>query len=102
MRHSFIPMQSIIKIFIAGSEGGNAFPFGNRVQIFGYRRKIMKENQFFAMMSRMKYINRWGLMRNTYNENICEHSLQVAMIAHALGVIGNTYLIRISIQTVLP
>ena len=51
----------------------------------------MKENQFFAMMSRMKYINRWGLMRNTYNENICEHSLQVAMIAHALGVIGNTY-----------
>lgn len=51
----------------------------------------MKDNQFFAMMSRMKYINRWGLMRNTYNENICEHSLDVAMIAHALGVISNTY-----------
>ena len=53
----------------------------------------MKENQFFAMMSRMKYINRWGLMRNTYNENICEHSLQVAMIAHALGVIDSTEII---------
>lgn len=51
----------------------------------------MKDNQFFAMMSRMKYINRWGLMRNTNNENICEHSLDVAMIAHALGVINNTY-----------
>lgn len=51
----------------------------------------MKDNQFFAMMSRMKYINRWGLMRNTNNENICEHSLDVAMIAHALGVISNTY-----------
>ncbi len=51
----------------------------------------MKENQFFAMMSRMKYINRWGLMRNTSSENICEHSLEVAMIAHALGVINNIY-----------
>lgn len=51
----------------------------------------MKDNQFFAMMSRMKYVNRWGLMRNTKNENICEHSLDVAMIAHALGVINNVY-----------
>ena len=51
----------------------------------------MKDNHFFAMMSRMKYINRWGLMRNTTKENICEHSLEVAMIAHALGVISNLY-----------
>lgn len=51
----------------------------------------MKENQFFAIMSRMKYINRWGLMRNTKIENICEHSLDVAMIAHALGIINNVY-----------
>lgn len=51
----------------------------------------MKDNHFFAMMSRMKYINRWGLMRNTVKENICEHSLDVAMIAHALGVINNVY-----------
>ena len=51
----------------------------------------MKENQFFAIMARMKYINRWGLMRNTRTENICEHSMDVAMIAHALGVINNVY-----------
>lgn len=51
----------------------------------------MKENYFYAMLSRMKYINRWGLMRNTICENINEHSLDVAFIAHALGVIHNTY-----------
>ena len=46
-------------------------------------------SHFFAMMSRMKYINRWGLMNNTKNENISEHSLQVAMLAHALVNISN-------------
>lgn len=46
-------------------------------------------NGFFAMLSRMKYINRWGLMRNTRSENICEHSLEVALVAHALATIGN-------------
>ena len=45
---------------------------------------------FFAMMSRMKYIERWALMRNSKQENLCEHSLQVSMIAHALAVISNT------------
>lgn len=50
----------------------------------------MSSNSFFAMISRMKYINRWGLMRNTRNENIAEHSLEVAIIAHAMAVIGNT------------
>ena len=49
----------------------------------------MHENQFFAMLSRMKYINRWGLMRNVRSENISEHSLDVAFIAHALGIIKN-------------
>lgn len=44
---------------------------------------------FFAMLSRMKYINRWGLMRNTRSENICEHSLETALVAHALAIIGN-------------
>ena len=47
------------------------------------------ENQFFSMLSRMKYIDRWALMRNTSKENISEHSLQVAFFAHALGVIKN-------------
>lgn len=49
----------------------------------------MKENHFYAMLSRLKYINRWGLMRNTRNENLCEHSLEVAFVAHALGIINN-------------
>ena len=44
---------------------------------------------FFAMLSRMKYINRWGLMRNTRSENICEHSLETALLAHALATLGN-------------
>ena len=49
----------------------------------------MKSSNFFAMMSRMKYIDRWALMRNSYTENISEHSLEVSMLAHALCVIGN-------------
>lgn len=44
---------------------------------------------FFAMFSRMKYIDRWALMRNTRKENLSEHSLEVAAIAHALAVISN-------------
>ncbi|MBR5969634.1 MAG: 5'-deoxynucleotidase [Lachnospiraceae bacterium] len=46
-------------------------------------------NNFFAIVSRMKYIERWALMRNSRPENLSEHSLEVAMIAHALCVIGN-------------
>ena len=45
---------------------------------------------FYAMLSRMKYINRWGLMRNTQTENLCEHSWDTAVIAHALAVLRNT------------
>ena len=48
-------------------------------------------SHFFAMLSRMKYINRWGLMRNTRSENLSEHSLETAITAHALAVIGNKY-----------
>ena len=46
---------------------------------------------FFAFLSRMRYISRWGLMRSTVPENIQEHSLDVAIIAHALALIRNTY-----------
>lgn len=46
-------------------------------------------SHFFSYMARMKYIKRWGLMRNTREENIQEHSLQTAMIAHALALIQN-------------
>ena len=52
----------------------------------------MNENEnynFFAMISRMKYIQRWALMRNAESENVSEHSLEVAEIAHALCLIGN-------------
>ena len=44
---------------------------------------------FFAAISRMKYIDRWALMRNSRQENLSEHSSEVAMIAHALCTIGN-------------
>ncbi|MDE6026261.1 MAG: 5'-deoxynucleotidase [Lachnospiraceae bacterium] len=44
---------------------------------------------FYATVSRMKYIARWALMRNTREENLSEHSLEVSMIAHALCIIGN-------------
>ena len=45
-------------------------------------------NEFFAYMARLRLIRRWSLMRNTQPENDAEHSLQVAMIAHALALIG--------------
>ena len=47
------------------------------------------QHNFFATISRMKYIERWALMRNSRPENLSEHSLEVAMISHALCVIGN-------------
>jgi len=52
---------------------------------------MKKHYNFFAYISRMKFINRWGLMRNTYTENIQGHSHEVAVLAHALAVIKNTY-----------
>jgi len=50
----------------------------------------MMNSHFFAMLSRMKYINRWALMRNTRTENLCEHSYEVSILAHVLAVIGNS------------
>lgn len=47
------------------------------------------QSHFYAILSRMKYIKRWGLMRNTREENLSEHSLEVAYIAHALALIKN-------------
>lgn len=48
-------------------------------------------SHFYAYLSRMKLIQRWALMHNVRSENVQEHSLQVAIIAHALSVIGNKY-----------
>ena len=49
----------------------------------------MNPSHFYAMLFRMKYINRWGLMNNTRSENISEHSHQVAILAHCLVLIHN-------------
>lgn len=48
-------------------------------------------DSFYALLLRMKYIERWGLMRNSIPENLSEHSLETAVVAHALAVIDNTY-----------
>lgn len=48
------------------------------------------KSAFFAILSRMKYITRWGLMRNTRSENLMEHSFETAVLAHALVVLGST------------
>jgi len=49
-------------------------------------------NHFYALMSRMKYIDRWSLMRNSQGENIAQHSLDVSMVAHAMALLGNARL----------
>ncbi|OCG07549.1 5'-deoxynucleotidase [Gilliamella sp. wkB178] len=49
----------------------------------------MDKSHFFAHLSRLKLINRWPLMRNIIIENVSEHSLQVAFVAHALAIIKN-------------
>ena len=46
-------------------------------------------SNFYALINRMKYIKRWCLMRNSCEENLLEHSYQVAVIAHAIALIGN-------------
>ena len=51
----------------------------------------MSKSNFFAILSRMKYVNRWGLMRNSRNESLSDHTLDVVFISHALVVISNTY-----------
>lgn len=48
-------------------------------------------HHFYAYVSKLKYILRWGLKRNVENENVKEHSFDVSMIAHALAIIRNTY-----------
>lgn len=54
----------------------------------------MGQNDFFAFAARMRYINRWALMRNTRYETLSEHSADAAQLAFALAVIGNERLGR--------
>ena len=48
-----------------------------------------RPSSFFAIISRMRYIERWSLMRNSRPENLSEHALDVALIAHCLATLGN-------------
>ncbi len=68
---------------VAGEDG----PFNSKVR--SCRIAAVSRSHFFAYLSRMKFIKRWGLMHNTYAENVQEHSLRVAQIAHALALIRN-------------
>jgi len=49
----------------------------------------MSTHSFFALLSRMKYISRWALMRNATNESLSEHTLETAILAHALATLHN-------------
>ena len=49
----------------------------------------MENNSFYALVFRQKYIRRWGLMRNTMTENLSEHAMETAVLAHSLALIGN-------------
>lgn len=52
---------------------------------------IFKESSFYAYLSRLRWIKRWGLKRNAHDENVMEHSWEVAVIAHLLVLIKNRY-----------
>ena len=49
-------------------------------------------NSFYALIFRQKYMRRWSMMRNVTEETLSEHSMECAVLAHALAMIGNTYL----------
>lgn len=63
--------------------------------MFNFRRlpmnQIVSSSKFYAYLSRLRWIKRWGLMRNAEPENVMEHSWEVAVIAHALALIRNQY-----------
>ena len=52
---------------------------------------VIMEGAFLAMLFRMKYINRWGLMRNSQTENLSQHTLECAFLAHYLASVGNKH-----------
>ena len=68
---------------------GGVNPPANDKTIVGAGSTRPKASHFFAYISKMKYINRWNIMRNTEKENIAEHTCQCAQIAHALCMINN-------------
>ena len=54
------------------------------------------QHRFFALISRMRYIGRWGLMRNSFQENVQEHSHMVAVLAHGLAAVRGSFLFRLA------
>ncbi len=68
-----------------------------KIKKSGFGRFIM--SNFYSMLFRMKYIDRWALMRNLRKENLSEHTLEVAFIAHALCIIEKTKLKNANINT---
>ena len=71
--------------------GLQAAPVCDKIATISRKGRGPVAHNFFPMIARMRYIARWGLMRNTQPENIQEHSHQVAVLAHALAVIQNQY-----------
>ncbi len=85
----FIPCARRLRPFPRRRRGSAVAPCRVRSAEAPLRYDTRVTSHFFAYLARMKFIQRWGLMRNTRLENTQEHSLQVAMVAHALAVIGN-------------
>ena len=54
-------------------------------------KKITINSSFYAYLSRLRWIKRWGLKRNAHDENVMEHSWEVSVIAHTLALIKNRY-----------
>ncbi len=54
-------------------------------------KKKLISSSFYAYLSRLRWIKRWGLKRNAHEENVMEHSWEVAVIAHTLALIKNRY-----------
>ena len=54
-------------------------------------KKILVSSTFYAYLSRLRWIKRWGLKRNAHEENVMEHSWEVSVIAHTLALIKNRY-----------
>ena len=54
-------------------------------------KKIAINSSFYAYLSRLRWIKRWGLKRNAHDENVMEHSWEVSVIAHTLALIKNRY-----------
>lgn len=83
--------SEVVHFFLLSLKSGQLYVIIRKMLSISYKKEVNVAmiNGFYAMVSRMKYINRWALMRNEHSENLMEHSFEVAVIAHALTVIAN-------------